>query len=493
MKNLFSYLLLISLFSTKNYSQPCFPNQVVTASYATGGDSPYKKDIVWLTWGSTLANVSQFPYGNHGQPIKIGDKSRASLHLEGNNYMCIEVEITEINRPNFNLSLAQKNNLIASYKPGTYTGDSMDKLYNIGGIGANNKLIAGIVNRLEKYEIEVTFSAKATLNNNPIRLTGLAFADAESLAPTNEHLKAEAIGNWNIIDIRKNTASNQYLISKKMITHNLQQIFFSKGNNTNTGGVAILEFTKDAYAANDFSVSFKVNLKGSGKTALAVGVLTPLSDLGDAPQSYGSPMHLIQNLKIKSDGIPVTNTSVNINTKEYNPGGLELTDGKYLGSSPPDHDNVTYDSDDAMGDNITGSAGIKEEDAWPENFIRISNNQIRAWNNQIIVNIPFKNGEINDYISGWIDFNLNGVFDESERQTKQLTYQDINNGFVTLSWTIPSSVKPKTTYTRLRYFSKNETYTSPTAPANFGEVEDHKIFFVYPQNTNPALLNQHKG
>lgn len=464
-------------------AQPCYVNQVVTSTFATGGTSPYRSDVLWLTWGSELNNQKSFPYGRHGQNLNVGSKSRASIHLGGNSYLCIEVEITNIT-----------NGTINSYAPGNYGGDSMDKLYNIGGTGSNNKLVCGIINRANGGNATITMKAKAKINGEPIRLSGLAIADAESLGPKDEYIKATAFGDWNVVDIRKNTSSNNYRIAKRKVNTNQQRIEFLEGNDANTGAVAFLEFNQYAYNTSDeFAVEFSAELKGAGLTALAIGLLTPNADLGDAPESYGAPFHLVQNLKVTTDGISVTtNGSTNINTSNYVPGSLAIYDGKFLGSTPPDGDYEPKYSRDALGDNNTGIGGVIEEDAWPQQYKSFSYKINYSPGNQINTNIPFKNGQVGDRISGWIDFDLNGRFDEYERQTKQITSTDISNGYVNLIWTVPATRVVKSTYVRLRYFDSKEDYISPTQPVNFGEVEDHRMVILIPKLTNPMLQNTNK-
>lgn len=482
-------ILILILFSTSVlFAQPCFPNQVVTSAFATGGTSPYKDKVLWLTWGSTVQNMSINPYGTHNQQLGVGSKSRASIHLGGNSYLCIEVEITSVTEGNVN-----------SYAPGNYQGDSMDKLYNINGTGTNNRLVCGIINRVNGQTSVIKFKAKATINGAPIRLSGLAIADAESLGARvggiqREYIKATAYGNWNVVDIRENLNAGAYRIAKRAVGSNQQRIEFQEGNDSNTGAVAFLEFNQNAYNTSDgFSVEFTTELKGGGLTALAIGLLTPNADLGDAPISYGAPVHLIQNLKISPDGIAVSlTTSTNINASNYNPGALTLTDGKFLGSTPPDGDYSPKHSRDALGDDTSGTGLTSEEDAWPLEYKSFSYKVNYSVGNQIATKIPFKNGQIGDRISGWIDFNLNGLFEDSERQTAQISAKDISNGYVSLNWVVPSTRVVKSTYVRLRYFDSKEDYSSPTQSVNFGEVEDHRVVILAPKLTNPMLQSNKK-
>lgn len=469
--------LTLVCFVYKSQAQPCFPDKIVTAAYATGGDSPYIDKVLWLTWGST--NQTTDPYGKKEQPINVGSKSYASIHLGGNSYLCVETEITSIS-----------GGEVESYIPGEYIGDSLDKLYNIGGIGKENKLVAGIINKNHGATSTLTLRAKAFINGKPIRISGLVVADGESLA-SGEYIYAVAKGSWSIVDIRKNLRAGDYRIAKRNLENYQQKMEFQGGNDSNTGAVSFLTFNAYAYDTeeNGFAVEFSTTLKGGGKTALAIGLLTPNADLGDAPASYGSPIHLLHNLEISEDKIPVTeSSSTNINTSGYTPGALVPFEGKYLGTTAPDSDNGPMHSKDAKGDDNRGEAGSNEEDAWPEKYRRFSYKTHYLPGNKIEAEIAYRNGEVGDKISGWIDFDLNGTFDPDERQT--VTIKQAGAGTVVLTWIVPPTRKVYSTYVRLRYFDSKEDETNPEHAVNYGEVEDHRMYILGPTITNPTLPNK---
>ena len=143
-------LTFVMLLSMASVNAQCYPNDIVTAAYATGGSSPYINDVLWLTWGST--NQLTDPYGKHNQSLAVGSKSRASIDLGDGKYLCIEAEITSISGD------------LSSYAPGNYTGDYLDDLYNIGGTGSNNKLISGIINTTANRTPVFTIKCRATLD-----------------------------------------------------------------------------------------------------------------------------------------------------------------------------------------------------------------------------------------------------------------------------------------------------------------------------------------
>lgn len=91
--------LLAFLFGTSQEvvaQSPCFPNLPVTGAYATGGSSPNKERVFWLTWGATYAEsqTEDYKYGKAGTQFNVGTKSYGSIDLGGGRYMCVVAEIT---------------------------------------------------------------------------------------------------------------------------------------------------------------------------------------------------------------------------------------------------------------------------------------------------------------------------------------------------------------------------------------------------------------
>lgn len=493
----FGFLLGV-MWHSHNAQAQCYPNQIVTASFATGGSSPYKEDVLWLTWGSD--NQTTHPHGRHGQRIRVGDKSFASIELGNNQWLCIEAEITNISGGNIN-----------SYAPGNYGGDYLDDLYNIGGSGSDNQLVSGIVNASDGQTNNITIVCKATIDGVPIRLAGLVVADAESLS-SSEYIYATADGDWTLVEINKNLDEGNYRVRKEIVMQSSggwwptytptsqRTLKFLRGNNKETMAVSFLKFNESAYnqtgANPNLAVTINATIKGDGLTAMAFGLLPPDVDGGDAPESYGYPMHLIQRLNFSGDGIvPVpSNTAgssnyTNVNTAAYQPGGLiPNADLSHLGSTAPDTERIPLYSNDAMGDNAHGSAGALEEDAWPET-LRSHSYKVYVPDYKIRAVIPYKSLN-NGYIAGWIDFDRNGTFDPSEKIEVYAPSTGGVIGSVIMEWTVPSSRVAFSTFIRLRL---SETPNiSPTQTVNTGEVEDHKLIILTPTVTNPMIHSRGK-
>ena len=481
----------------------CFPGLPVTGAYATGGSSPNKDRVFWLTWGSTLTeSTTTHPYGfastTNPRTIGVGAKSYGSIDLGGGRYMCVEATITslDVEGPS-----GSGTNELDTYIPGTFSGDFLDDLYNIGGLGSNNKMASGMIARNTKKTVKINITIKAKTDGVPVRLRGIVVADAESIGITEEYVRATGDGIWSVAEVKKNIEQGAYLMRKETNANGTQSIIFDNGNNQTTGAVAFLTFKNTAYnPENGNAIIIPIESKGIGKTAFAIGLLTSGYDFGDAPASYGKPIHLIDDISLAPDGItsvawnalePVkTKSKVNVNTTGYNPGLLSYSVRRYLGTTPPDADTVDMFSVDAKGDDNSGSAGSSEEDAWPVKYKQFADKEFYKPGDKITAVIPYKKALKDDIISGWIDFNLNGTFDESERVTKIITAD--GDGNVTLEWTVPTTRVAYSTYVRLRYFGRNQDATSPIGNALNGEVEDHRIYILTPSMTNPALPSKLK-
>ena len=170
-------------------------------------------------------------------------------------------------------------------------------------------------------------------------------------------------------------------------------------------------------------------------------------DHGDAPQKYGDAFHDI-NLSII------------------------LGNGTFA-----DHEKEALYSENADGDdkNNQDSSTIDDEDA----LVKVNNKKINgstfALNigeeNNLSIAYAIEKGT-KGFLSGWIDYNKNGTFDdENEKIIDDLTVQDINNSNITI--TVPDDISTGTTYARFRLSNKREILNSGNGKQ--GEVEDYRV------------------
>jgi uncharacterized repeat protein (TIGR01451 family) len=162
-------------------------------------------------------------------------------------------------------------------------------------------------------------------------------------------------------------------------------------------------------------------------------------DFGDAPDSYGSAIHLVHG------------SSFNVK----------------LGSVAPD--NETYTQNSAIGftdGNGDDSVGIDDEDA----VAQLS--AINVGDTDYTVSISCT---ANAYVSAWIDFNLNGSFDVDERNSNypvQCGSQEVE-----LVWNGFDVATAGDSYMRMRAAHNLTNIYKPTGYFSSGEVEDHPIEF----------------
>lgn len=84
------------------------------------------------------------------------------------------------------------------------------------------------------------------------------------------------------------------------------------------------------------------------------------------------------------------------------------------------------------------------------------------------------------YLSAWIDFNQNGVFEDSEKVSPGNVL--LASGTVAVPFSVPTGASGGVTYARFRYSSA--VGLTSTSAASDGEVEDYKINLIA---RNPAL------
>lgn len=234
-----------------------------------------------------------------------------------------------------------------------------------------------------------------------------------------------------------------------------EQIFISKSV---TPGVNLLSFTVPEYAKIGptfarfrISINGKLNFTGAADNGevedYAVAVSQPLYDYGDAPLKYPTTLadngarHAITNsfclgtvIDAEPDGQPDTNALGDNNNP---PGNPDDEDGvKFLASLEPGK-----------------TASI-----------------------QVYLTAPGTAAPGRGYLDAWIDFNLNQSWTDAGEQicTNYLIYAGNN----VISFTVPSSAIPGTTYARFRL--SKQGLTSPTGYSPDGEVEDYKVNIEQP-------------
>jgi fimbrial isopeptide formation D2 family protein/uncharacterized repeat protein (TIGR01451 family) len=92
------------------------------------------------------------------------------------------------------------------------------------------------------------------------------------------------------------------------------------------------------------------------------------------------------------------------------------------------------------------------------------------------------------FLSAWIDFDQNGVFDPGEAIFDD---EPVVDGLNTLDFAVPITAPHGETYARFRLTSQEDVADTPTGPAADGEVEDYVIHITAPvsQACEAGLIN----
>lgn len=422
----------------------------VRAQYATGGSSAYRSSVFWVDWGNPGENV--FAGRTVTRGFNVGTPATAANRLD--------ITCT--------LSGASSTgaNTISVYTPGSWQGDGLDELYNIGGnqpgAGANpNTLSIGLATP-NGTTIGFDFACSATLGGAPFILPGLVFADAENSGGAEYvGIRVPSATNVRIIDQISQCGVNSGVT---VIAGATKEIRFGAGGSGSCegNGTPGLRAGPDLVGYVEGVSSGRVVASGGGVSAVAVGAFLEIDYSEAIPASYGIAAHVLPFTW--AGGLATTGT--NYNTV---PGNLATR--QY--PAPKLGVNVLPDS------NATGAIGSADVDALPK---------IAGPLGAGYANVPApKPGTTYTLstvactgpaqIAGWIDFNGNGIFDASEKSNVATCPTGISS--VALTWAVPTVaagfLAQPSTYMRLRAASAAASITNASSSSSDGEAEDYRL------------------
>ncbi|ELV7518589.1 hypothetical protein QMU85_003640, partial [Photobacterium damselae] len=206
--------------------------------------------------------------------------------------------------------------------------------------------------------------------------------------------------------------------------------------------IDVLDGSKPAgsYTATLFS---QTNATASGNDGARCRYAPVPLDWADAPMADGYATELIDN------------------------GPRHMTEAStpYLGSNNPDNENDGQPTASADGDDTNGVTPDDED-----GFNQPSITTVLVAGDTLSLTVPVVTSG-SDNLYGWIDFDLDGVFDNDETATVIVNA----SGNSTLNFTVPADVQIMDTFARLRICSSGEVCAQPIGGAGDGEVEDHLI------------------
>ena len=424
------------------------------------------------------------------------------------------------------------------YKPGSWWGDGLARLYNDGrnysaGVAKNpnvtsSNLPLGIANLQDasthQFKIDcqayvVTSSTqprKADLENFPnkteVPMEGMVFADAEasnwsaqgsqeyiSVAPepsnpgqnVSYYLMESArtagctTNSWvGVLDISTASGTRRGLKLRPDAGECSYQI--SRGYGPSS--VMFISNSKSGY----------VEIHGGGNSAVALGVVSYI-DLGDAPATYGAAGSVFQPLWSGGllSGRGQSNIPPQTGPDQAEPGIWynlsQAADQNRMATAKSalvrlgaltDTDEGIAQTTDASGDDVTDT---DDEDALPDDWDRVIWTDIgQKWSQQISCS------GTGTKVAGWVDWNRDGSFSSDERSEVTSCSRA---GKANLTWTVPQGAKRSTlngdgaaTFMRLRITGplangQAAEDPQPTGIALNGEVEDHQVQVQLPNLT----------
>lgn len=425
------------------------------AQFATGGSGAHRGRIFWVDWGNNGENV--FAGRTITRGFNIGTPASSSNRLD------ITCTLSNATRTRGTV------NGLTVYTPGSWQGDGLDELYNIGGNqpgqGANpNTLSVGLATP-GSTTIEFDFSCSATLGGVPFGLSGLVFADAEASGGS-EFVAARLTngGTLRVIDeIAQCRGANTNIRSAVTVSGSPQEVRFAgpsaasscEGNATPSlrAGPALVGFI-------DGALSARVIAQGGGVSAVAVGAVIDLEFSEAIPASYGSAAAHVLNTNW-SGGVAVTGGDYNDRTNL-----AVVVPGARLGATiEPDPD-------------AAGAIGGSDVDALPKTsgplgagYAAVPPPSSPPGTSYTISNIACTGPA---FVAGWIDFDGNGSFDADDRSATASCAS--GSGTVSLTWTIPADYAMQaTSYMRLRLSPDAAGVANPAGVAVNGEAEDYRL------------------
>lgn len=426
-----------------------FASQASGQILATGGVGKYKNNIYWLNFN----NLN----------LAAGGRQQFDFTVSG-------IKITAvIDQISFSGKTVADARLIP-YISGSWTGDRLNRLYNIGGIDKNNTLVNAIRVNNDGTNAQFVVSTYATIDGHPADI-GLVFGNAEADA-SNEYTQGTTTGsNWKLLETFVDRTTNLFGIGRRLTFSNSDKTVQLQCDYN-----AALLYTQQSSSSSSNPLVINARIQSGGLTGMALGIIA-YSEMGDAPATYGSPSHTLTPVLSGGDNpTPKVDNVVYIaapplGSSLITPGILAKPQTPRLGPVSGDFDPASFvlgiNADADNKDNENDEDGIAS-------FPRIDAN---TTNYSVTALVNNSSGSPASLV-GWIDFNRDGTFEPSEGVSIPIpSTRDNKNIPVTLTWPNLSGLVSGQTYARFRIStSSGLTVSTPSSVINSGEVEDYTLF-----------------
>lgn len=500
-----------------------------TPVFATGGSGRFKDVIQWMQWSDpdfyvnarlkssdpsgvtrpdvprsdgvvfdVMGNASSYPDSAVRSYVRnIGDSAR----------LITSCQLTNLDHNSLRPGASYRAGPLVATVPGKWRGDSLDNMYNIGGQGTQNRMVIGLGNAqpginhrdpgygaTPRFNVECSAALWQKDSNGeftspqPVPIDGLVVADAESAGysqRSDEWVEATTPSStkWHLLDRfadeRRCPPTYPERQPSRSVEVTADAVFAvtQAGAPAGQSTIRIVPNGKECAsgAGTPGAVLFAqgtsnatVRLQGNGVQAVALGLIT-LSDLSDAPLSYGAAGAFFHPTWTDPLTASTTNLTRGMPLTTMEPPATRL--GALVTHEVADLHGESADRDD--DDGITNRQDLTIETSVGATVSR-----------QVACTGP-------GTVAGWIDWNVNGAFDEGEKSNEV----DCQGSAATLTWTVPANAvravrgevgSAQRSYMRIRIANPADTSfgtVSPLSPTQFtssGEVEDYEVQIYVP-------------
>lgn len=441
---------------------------LASAQYAVSGAGLHKSRIVWINWGADASTITS--PSTVSQTVNIGGDS-------------VSVGCT-LSSLSFTQPPADLNTYsLRSYTSGGYQatgngwrGDGFDNLYNGGGYnnggtlvnGGNTLTVSIKTNPSGSTGVTTTFDVSCSVSKGtqtlPLRSVVFAEAEASSLTTSPSEfvgirVPSSSSASFHVIDgINFCNTTGTFVIDTSLAGFNEYRLVNPSGScqsvtpAANRTGPSLVAALQNATGGT-------VVMKSGGTSAISFGVMLEYDYSENIPSTYGIASHLLQQMW--SGG-----NTPSLNYASSPTGAINVATAAaltpYLGTTVS-ADTTVQAIATADVDGLATTGGFA-------NLPTISTYGVPLSLSVTCVG-PGS-------VAGWIDFNGNGQFDDSERSNTSVCPTGSNA--VSLSWTVPalgSYTAQATSYMRLRVSQTDHAsdLASATGLARSGEVEDYRV------------------
>ncbi len=297
------------------------------------------------------------------------------------------------------------------------------------------------------------------------------------------------------LSVSANQLSNNRLqiIGEGLVVNNLSNMTVSGSNGVVPGAIRIPLNAAILLSAADVASAVATAIRNAGIAGVSVSSIGSNVLVEGARGVAGLGASIVDTIKDRAGNPlranqPDGSTVLTIQIGEGFDYG-DAPDGPYASKKSSNGARHAIVDGFQLGSSVSSDPDARLTDADTDDGLALSGSIVQGFSSQFIVTASGASTNGLGYLSAWVDFDGDGLFEDEERITN--TANDLlNDQTKPISFTVPGTAKTGMTYARLRYSSTRNL--SPTGEAIDGEVEDHVITIganPYKNQTNNADVN----